>query len=130
MELSILIAAAVGSIAAMVVGGVWYSPLLFGAAWKRLAQVPDTSQTNPAMIYGGAFALIFLGALVFGAFIGSSPEVGFAIGAGLSAGLAWAAGSLWISYIFEGRPVRLGLINGGFHIIQYGLIGLAFAIFG
>ncbi len=130
MEISTLIAALAGSVAAMVLGGIWYSPVFFGSAWQRLASVPDSAQANPLLTYGGAFALIFVGAIVFGAFIGTSPDIGFAVSAGLGAGVAWAAGSLWISYIFEGRPLRLALINGGFHILQYGLIGLAFGFLG
>lgn len=114
--------------AAMVVGGLWYSPLLFGNAWKRLADVPDDADANPTVTYGGAFALILLAAVIFGAFIGADPDLGFALGAGVSAGFAWAAGSIWISYLFEGRSLKLGLINGGYHIVQYTLYGLFYAI--
>lgn len=112
----------------MVLGGLWYSPALFGNAWKRLAEVPDEAGSNPTITYGGAFILILIAALIFGAFIGADPDLGFALGAGLSAGLAWAAGSLWISYLFEGRSLKLGLINGGYHTLQYSLYGLFFAI--
>lgn len=128
MDSSTIIAAGVGSVAAMILGGLWYSPVLFGNAWKRLAQVPDDGDVNPAFVYGGAFVLTLVAALTFGAFIGTEPELGFALGAGVSAGVAWAAGSLWISYLFEGRSLKLGLINGGYHILQYTLFGLFFAI--
>lgn len=128
MDVSILIAAGIGSVAAMSVGGIWYSPVLFGNAWKRLAHLSTTEHTRPAVTYGGAFVLIFVAALVFGAFIGPDPGLGFALSAGLSAGVGWAAGSLWISYLFEGRSLKLGLINGGYHIVQYTVYGLCFAI--
>jgi len=123
-----IIAAFVASIGAMLFGGLWYSPLMFEGPWKRLSAIPEDAQQNPASTYGGAFVLLLLGALVFGAFIGPSPSLGFALGAGVSAGVAWAAGSLWISYLFEGRPLKLGLINGGYHIGQYALFGLTFGL--
>lgn len=128
MEASTFIASGVASVLAMVLGGAWYSPALFGNAWKRLSAIPKDLQQNAAVTYGGAFILSLLGALIFGAFIGADPDLAFALGAGLSAGVAWAAGSLWISYLFEGRSFRLGLINGGYHIAQYTLYGLVFGL--
>lgn len=127
MTLSTLIAALVAAAVAMVLGGLWYSPVLFGNAWRRLTALEK--DPDPLMAYGGAFLLMVTGALVFGAFIGPEPSLALALGAGGSAGLAWAAGSLWISYLFEARSVRLGLINGGYHIAQYTIFGLVFWLF-
>lgn len=126
MTLSMLIAAMIAAFAAMVLGALWYSPLLFGNAWRRLADLK--SEPNPAVAYGGAWVLMLIGALVFGAFIGPDAELSFALGAGVSAGVAWAAGSLWISDLFAARPLRLALINGGYHIAQYTLFGLIFGL--
>ena len=43
---------------------------------------------------------------------------------GLCAGLCWVAASYGISYLFERRPLALWLINGGYHTVQFTLIGL------
>ena len=128
MDTQTLVTSGVAAVAAMFVGGLWYSPIMFGNTWKRLAQVPDDADANPAKTYGLAFVLIYVAALIFGAFIGPNPALGFALGAGLSAGIAWAAGTLWISYLFEARSLKLGLINGAYHVIQYTLYGLCFAL--
>ncbi|NJO13074.1 MAG: DUF1761 domain-containing protein [Gammaproteobacteria bacterium] len=48
--------------------------------------------------------------------------------AGLSAGLCWVAGSFGINYLFEQRSLRLFLINGGYHTVQYTLIGLVLGL--
>ena len=37
--------------------------------------------------------------------------------------LAWVAASLGISYLFEQRPLKLWLINGGYHTLQFTLYG-------
>jgi len=56
-------------------------------------------------------------------FLGPRPAPMFATAAGLSAGLCWVAGSFGINYLFEQRPLRLFLINGGYHTVQYTVIG-------
>ncbi len=124
-----LLAVFAASIAAMLLGGLWYSPLLFEKRWRQLTGVPDGREPgNPAVIYGGAFMLILLGAAVFHAFLGADPEISFSVGVGFAAGVAWAAGSLWISYLFEGRTRGLYLINGGYHVVQYTVYGLVFGL--
>lgn len=124
-----LLAVLAASVAAMLLGGLWYSPLLFEKRWRQLIAVPDEREpANPAVIYGGAFVLILLSAAVFHAFLGSDPEISFSVGVGFAAGVAWAAGSLWISYLFEGRARGLYLINGGYHIVQYTVYGLVFGL--
>ncbi len=117
------------SVSAMMLGGLWYSPLLFEKPWRHLVAVPGKDKAgSPALIYGGSFLLMVAGAAVFHMFLGPSPDFAFAAGVGFSAGLTWAAGSLWISYLFEGRPAKLYLINGGYHIAQYTLYGIIFGL--
>lgn len=124
-----LLAVFAASIAAMLLGGLWYSPLLFEKRWRQLIAVSDGREPgNPALIYGGAFMLMLLSAAVFHAFLGSDPEISFSMGVGFAAGVSWAAGSLWISYLFEGRARGLYLINGGYHVAQYTVYGLVFGL--
>ena len=71
-----------------------------------------------------AFALVLVGALVFAFFLG--PKVTPLQGTlyGLSAGLTWVAFSLGVNYLFEGKSFKLFLINGGYHTVEFTLIGL------
>ncbi|MEJ2083811.1 MAG: DUF1761 domain-containing protein, partial [Acidobacteriota bacterium] len=57
-----------------------------------------------------------------------SPGLGLGFGAGLSAGLCWVAGSFGINYLFEKKSLKLWLINGGYHTLQYTLIGTALGL--
>ena len=117
------------SLAAMVIGGLWYSPLLFEKPWRKLTGTTENSRKrNPVIIYGGSFLLMLLAAAIFHAFLGPKPDLMFSAGVGFSAGLAWAAGSLWIGYLFEGRSMKLGLINGGYNIAQYTIYGIVFGL--
>jgi hypothetical protein len=118
-----VLAAAVSS---LVLGAVWYSPVLFARPWMRESVVSEEKAraANPAKTLGTAFVLALLGAAVFALFLGPRPAPGFAAAAGFAAGLCWVAGSFGINYVFEQRSLRLFLINGGYHTLQYTLIGL------
>ncbi len=120
------IAVALCGLASLVLGGLWYSPLLFGKAWQAAAGLSDerARSGNMAMIFGGAFVLSAIAAAVFAMFLGKQMSLGAATAAGLSAGLCWVAASYGISYLFERRPLRLWLINGGYHTLQFTLFGL------
>ena len=96
-----LLAVLAASAGAMALGGLWYSPLLFEKPWRSMISTPEGGNAgNPAVIYGGAFVLMLIGAFIFHMFLGPSPDFAFAAGVGFAAGLSWAAGSLWISYLF------------------------------
>jgi len=49
-------------------------------------------------------------------------------GAGFAAGLCWVTASFGINYLFECRSFRLFLINGGYHTLQFTLIGVVLAV--
>lgn len=119
------IAVALCAVSSLVLGGLWYSPALFARAWQSAAGLSDEeAQSNMALIFGGAFLLSLVAAGVFAMFLGTQMSVGAATAAGFSAGLCWVAASYGISYLFERRPLKLWLINGGYHTLQFTLFGL------
>lgn len=123
---AVLLAAA----SAFVLGGLWYSRALFQVAWQRAAGVDDARMKSghPAKIFGGAFLLSLLAAFVFAVFLGPNPTLALGVGAGSAAGLCWVAASFGINYLFERRSLRLFLINGGYHTLQFTLYGLILAL--
>jgi len=131
MEVNYL-AVVAAAVSAFVLGGLWYSPLLFARPWMRLSgQSEETLKSgSPAMVFGGAFLLSLIAAFVFAMFLGPRPGVQFATSAGLAAGLGWVAASLGILYLFERRPVGLWLINGGYVTLQFTLYGLVLGLMG
>lgn len=123
-------AVVVAALASFMLGGLWYAPGVFGRAWQREVGLSDDEleQGSKAKIFGGSFVLSFLGAWVFAMFLGPAPALPFALGAGFAAGLAWVAGSFGISYLFEHRSLKLWLVNGGYHVVQYTLFGAILGI--
>jgi hypothetical protein len=121
-----LLAILLCGVSSMVLGAIWYAPPLFGKAWQRLTGLSDEALAggNMALIYGGAFLLSLVAAYVFAMFLGSEMGLGPSVAAGAAAGLFWVAAAFGINYLFERRPLRLWLINGGYHLLQFTLFGL------
>ena len=120
------IAVALCGVSSLVIGGLWYSPVLFARHWQSAAGLSDEQAQggNMAMIFGGAFLLSLIAAAVFAMFLGPDMSAGAATAAGFAAGLCWVAASYGINYLFERRPLRLWLINGGYHVLQFTTFGL------
>jgi hypothetical protein len=120
------IAVIAAGLSAFLLGGIWYSPLAFYHPWKAAAQLTDEQlrQRAPLRTFGGALLLSVIAAAVFGLFLGPSPSLPLGVGAGFAAGLCWVSASFGINYLFERRPLKLLLINGGYHTLQFTLYGL------
>lgn len=126
------VAVALCAVSSLVLGGIWYSPILFAKAWQQAAGLPDerAKSGNMGLIFGLAFLLSLVAAAVFAMFLGTEMSLGAATAAGFSAGLCWVAASYGISYLFERRPLTLWLINGGYHTLQFTLFGLILGAMG
>ena len=103
---------------------------MFGAAWQRETGITDEqlARGNKARIFGLAFVLALLAAWNFANFLGPRPSLVFGTAVGFSAGLLWVAGSFGINYLFERKSLKLFLINGGYHTLQFTIIGLVLAL--
>lgn len=124
------IAVVIAAVASFALGAVWYSPILFGKAWQREAGLSDEQikQGNFLRIFGLALVLSLLAAWNFANFLGPRPSLALGLGAGASAGLLWVAGSFGINYLFERKSFKLFAINGGYHTLQFAIIGLVLSL--
>ena len=117
---AVLVAAA----SAFLLGGIWYGPL-FKNTWCREAGVdPDKPNGHPAAVFGGAFVLSLVAAALFAVWLGAAPPLASSVCAGVAVGLGWVATSFGINYLFAGRSLKLWLIDGGYHTLQFTLYGL------
>jgi len=115
----------VAALIAFVVGGAWYSPLLFARAWMREAGLDEAALRRASM--GRVFAIAFVCSLVMSfnlaAFLGGRASLAFGAFAGFATGLGWVAMSLGVIYLFEQRSFKLWLINGACQVVSYTLMG-------
>ena len=105
-------------------GGLWYSPLLFAKAWMKECGLTE-EQTRRAPM-ARTFGLSALASLVMAfnlaAFIGPKG-MAFGLFAGAATGIGWVAMSLGVIYLFEQRSLKLWLINSGYQVLAYTLMG-------
>jgi hypothetical protein len=115
----------VAALMSFAIGGLWYSPLLFARAWMKEAGLTER-QTKDAPV-GRIFGLAAVASLVMAfnlaAFIGPKASLGFGLFAGAAAAIGWVTMSLGVIYLFEQRSLKLWLINSGYQVIAYSLMG-------
>jgi hypothetical protein len=118
------------ALSAFLLGGLWYSPLLFGRVWQREAGLSDEQlqSANKVRIFGVSFILCLVAAIAFSMVI--TPEASFfmAFHSGVGVGLFWVATSFGVNYLFELKSFKLWLINAGYHTLQFTLYGLIFGL--
>ncbi len=128
------LATLVATLLAFALGGIWYGPL-FSKPWMAehgFTEEQLAKDFNPAKTYGLTAVLAALSAIVFGIFLSMLGEHSalFAAGFGFTAGLFWVAFSIGTNYLFERSSLRLFLINGGYHVVRFTLMGAAFGLLG
>ena len=119
----------VAGISAFVLGGVWYSPALFGKAWmsENNFTEDDVKSGNAAKIYGWAFVLSLIMSANLGMFLADSPascpaecaqvtDISWGAIAGFLASI-WVFAGFAIVGLFEQKSSRYIFINGGYLII-------------
>jgi hypothetical protein len=125
-----LLPSIIAALSAFVLGGLWYSPWLFGKAWQREAGLSDEriAEANKPLIFGLAFVLNLIAAIAFSMVI--TPEASFfmAFHSGVGIGLFWIATSLGISYLFEQRSLKHWAINAGYFCVMFTLYGMVFGL--
>lgn len=127
-----LLAVVAAAVSAFILGGLWYSPALFGGKWMALIGKSEDEMKSGSMarIFGGAFVLYFISSWVFSMFLGPKPGLEFGAGAGFAAGLCWVAAAFAVNDLFERRPMGLTLINGGYVTLQFLLMGAIIGVLG
>lgn len=107
------------------IGGVWYATPIFGKPWMKESGMTEekAKKSNMALTFGLTFILSLLMALNMAFFFGG--EVNFTDGLlyGAMTGLFWVGASLAILYLFEQHSLKLWLINAGFLVVYFTVIG-------
>jgi hypothetical protein len=107
------------------IGGAWYSPLLFARAWLREAALDEKriESTPLPLVFGLSFLCALVMAFNLAAFLGDKASLSFGAFAGLATGLGWVSMSLAVIYLFERRPFKLWLIHAGYQVVAYTVMG-------
>jgi Protein of unknown function (DUF1761) len=117
------------TVLSFLLGGVWYSHSFFGGRWNREAgRGPEAHRPHPARVFGVSFAMCLVTGVAFAAWVGPSPPVGDAVLKGLAAGAGVVAASLGMTYQFASLSLPMWLIDGGYHVARFLLLGLVLGL--
>lgn len=113
----------VAAVSSFLLGGLWYSPMLFGRIWNREngGQKPSG---HPAKVFGVSLVFSVIAAVAFALWLGPAPALDTAVKSGALAGFGLVATSFGINYQFAQRTFKLWLIDGGYHTLQFVLFGV------
>ncbi|WP_231099585.1 DUF1761 domain-containing protein [Pseudoalteromonas luteoviolacea] len=120
-----IVAVLLAALSSFLLGGLWYSPLMFQQAWLEGAGLTelDLKHADHKAIFLGSFMLCILASVAVAMLVGKGPSVLDAMTFGLFIGVTFVTTSFGISYLFEQRPLKLFLVNAGYHTLQFTLIG-------
>ncbi len=121
-----LLAVLVAAVASFVVGSLWYSPLLFGNVWMKLAGIKKTKKKVPHMWlrFVAYFVVTFIMSYVLAhmlLFMAATTVVeglvtSFWLWLGFIAPIT-LGGILW-----ENKPVMLFVLNNAYNLISLGML--------
>jgi len=114
------------ALSTFVLGGLWYSPVLFGKAWMRANGFTDADlQTfSKARMFGWSFFFSLVMALNLAMFLaGPTTNLAWGMAAGALAGLGWVAMAIAIVGVFENRSWKYIAINGGYMTLAFVIMG-------
>ncbi len=126
------VAAAVSAVVLMALGFVWYAPFLFGKAWMaalgKTEEEMRATGPSPALIAALAdailtslvLAIVFQAAAISVVAVSLKKKIGLAIG--------FSGMSIISNGAFEGRPRPLVLINLGYRLVAYPIVGIILSV--
>lgn len=125
MELNYL-AIALAALSTFLIGGLWYSPALFGKAWMKENgfKEEDMKNANMIKIFGLAFLLALISAVNLAMFMGPEKDVTMGAAYGFAAGFGWVATFVGTHYLFERKSFKLFLINAGYSVVALTIMGV------
>jgi hypothetical protein len=130
------LAVLVAALVIFILGGLWYSPVLFAKRWIALLgrteeqMRADAAAANMPLLYISAFICSLLIAYMMAHFLGHMAGADLmaasaAHGAlfGVGAWLGFAAPTSYATAIFSGTPRQKWLIDSGYNLVSFVLAG-------
>jgi hypothetical protein len=121
------------AVAGFVVGGIWYGPL-FGKAWMKARGIdPEEAArgANMGMIFGTTFVLNLIAAFALDHLYNSyDTHLGLHYSVAIAGiiGVGFIATSVGVNYLFSRLPRSLFLIDAGYWIVMYLVMGAIFGV--
>ena len=124
------LAIVVAAVSAFVLGGLWYSPVMFFKRWMKETGITEesTKNTNMIKVFGLAFLLSLIASFFLAMFIGADAGAAFGSLAGFMAGIGWVFTFMGIIYLFEARTMAHFLINALYSVASLTIMGFIIGV--
>jgi len=117
------------ALSSFLLGGLWYSGALFGRIWQReMGDSREMGQVHPIKVFGLSFLFALVAAGSFYLLLGGHPGFERALTYGLLVGAGLVATSFGINYQFANRSAVVWFIDAGYHLLQFVIYGLIYAL--
>jgi hypothetical protein len=119
------LAVVVAAVASMVVGFVYYHPLVLGKRWQQLMGRDMTGVGGVGVSYAMTAVAALIAAFIVAQFIHWGDQYSLANGAfvGVLGWLGFTATASFSDYVFSGRPWGLFGIQNGYQLISFIVMG-------
>jgi hypothetical protein len=115
------------TVSSFVLGGIWYSSLLFGRTWEkelgRKGRI-NAQDRHPALVFGFSLVLAFVTAWLLARMLEPEWDVAQCVRTSLKVGAGFVAASFAINDLFGGGSFKLWAINGSYHVARFAIYGL------
>ncbi len=133
MDISTLNWAAIvaAALSCFLLGGLWYSPLLFGKIWMKENSFSEEmlAKGNRLRIFGFSFLFAFVMAFNLAMFLNDqNTTASWGTLAGFLAGFGWIAMAIGIMGQFERKSTKYMLIHCMYFVLSLCLMGLILGI--
>nr|WP_166179838.1 DUF1761 domain-containing protein [Altererythrobacter segetis] len=125
------LAVLVAGVSGFAVGGLWYGPL-FLKPWLR-AEGKTKEQMgggHPAMVFGLAFLLNLFSAFILDHVFGTygNPALAPSLLVAFGVALGFVIPAYGVNYLFAGRKLALFLIDAGYWLVTYLVMGVVLVL--
>ena len=112
----------VAALSTFLIGGLWYS--IFEKPWMAANNfsIEDLKKRKMLIVFGLSFFFAFLMSLNLAMFIGKE-NLAYGTIAGFLTGFGWVALGIAIIALFENKPLKYVIINGGYMVVSFTIMG-------
>jgi hypothetical protein len=118
------LAVLVATASSFVIGSLWYGPL-FQKPWMAASGMTreQGAKGNMALIFGGTAVLNLLIAIALALLVQGHHGWRSGLHTGLFSAFFFVATSLGVIYLFEQRSLKLWLVNAGYQVVNFAVMG-------
>lgn len=119
-----LIGVVLGAVSNMVIGAIWYSPMVFGKTWMKLTGITQTEIDSGKKQMPKIYSMAFIGALITAYILAliidlvGASTVGEGLQIGFLVWLGFIATTTLSSVLFEKKKTDLYVLNNGYNLIS------------